>query len=1024
MKPQNNESRGRTVGRSLGILVMAFLCSLITLRGQDGKVFDWARQGAGDGWKHGNAIAVDNDGNSFVVGEFAGAGITFQGPLGPSVSNPYTISNDRTDAFIAMYDQSGILQWIGHPTVTSSGGLVIAKSVAVWSGANPALYVVGEIAGTVDFNSSNSFPVTADVGSSFIAKYTHPANSNVYTIAWVALAGPQAQNPGTVKITGVAVDNAGVPYLCGNATGSTKLMNGNPSAVQYLPLVSSSTTPTLFVAKYNVDGTPNSASIATGSGTAFGTAITMDGGNAIITGHFRGTVNFPNAPSMPLTGYVENDNLFVARCNPSTGFDFAIKVEGGTSSFVSGNGVAVDSDGKIYVAGTFQGTTTFGSFILSTSSAPNSGPDYFVARFNPPDNNNTGTWLWANRGNTGESSEAFGNAITRSSSGNIYVTGAYSGTMEPTSTALSYQTIALGSMGNHDIFVAKYDASGVLGWVQHAGNIRDNGNGNGNTTNHYDRGTGIGVRNFGNNDELYLCGEFGGTARFIGAKDLSHAHPRNVFVAKLSQSAARISGKITIGISTPVVNQIIKITDALSTIAGVPAVDYVTTGSDGRYTAYVRASSGYCDASVTVMGIGSQWYSSPTMPYEVNQTTNSANFILTSDTSLHSPDLYIELRSLSTEKAEQGKEIRYLITYGNRGNDTANGFSISFPHDHKLLSPALVTLTPYSYSSLQKVLGWGPVFNPSQIASLFPLTRRTIIVAFKDTVLLPVGDTLSSTASIIPDNGVAVNAVPINQDIVHPSDPNKKTVSPSGNISVLEVRAGQKLTYRVEFFNVGTGPVHHVIIYDVLDQRVSIPSNPATLSPATLVASSTLAHTVTGNTLSTIFDLPTANLPSIHTSPGSFGYVKFSVRLKTNLPVGEKIKNKATVEFVGTGSLATNMVENCVAADFKVTNTQRGEVTNFITHTVNPIDNYIPMWADSVSWNFGDGTSGTGLNVQHTYARAATYSVTMTFISRSGEKTLCDQKGVVFTVKKTVTITPVVIRNDPARNRSYPSTPR
>jgi PKD repeat protein len=50
------------------------------------------------------------------------------------------------------------------------------------------------------------------------------------------------------------------------------------------------------------------------------------------------------------------------------------------------------------------------------------------------------------------------------------------------------------------------------------------------------------------------------------------------------------------------------------------------------------------------------------------------------------------------------------------------------------------------------------------------------------------------------------------------------------------------------------------------------------------------------------------------------------------------------------------------------------------------------------SWDFGDGSTGNGLSVMHTYAKAGTYNVTLTIKDSTGETQI---------VKKTVTVAPV-----------------
>src|SRR5713101_3673598 len=102
----------------------------------------------------------------------------------------------------------------------------------------------------------------------------------------------------------------------------------------------------------------------------------------------------------------------------------------------------------------------------------------------PPD------FLWAAK--AGGSDIDIGYGIAADASGNVYVTGFFSGTATFGSTNLS-------SSGLEDIFVAKYDAAGTLQWARQAGGSA------------YDEGLGIAVDGTGN---VFVIGFFQGNASF------------------------------------------------------------------------------------------------------------------------------------------------------------------------------------------------------------------------------------------------------------------------------------------------------------------------------------------------------------------------------------------------------------------------------------------------------------------------------------------------------------------------------
>ena len=127
--------------------------------------------------------------------------------------------------------------------------------------------------------------------------------------------------------------------------------------------------------------------------------------------------------------------------------NWAGTVQFGTSSWDVGEGIATDSDGNIYVTG-----YTGGEF----SSYINAGDvDIFVAKYN-----SSGTQQWTQQIGTSSADYAFG--ITSDSSGNVYVTGSTRGGLDGNTFA-----------GSEDLFVVKYDSSGVKQGTQQLGTAEE-----------------------------------------------------------------------------------------------------------------------------------------------------------------------------------------------------------------------------------------------------------------------------------------------------------------------------------------------------------------------------------------------------------------------------------------------------------------------------------------------------------------------------------------------------------------------
>jgi hypothetical protein len=123
----------------------------------------------------------------------------------------------------------------------------------------------------------------------------------------------------------------------------------------------------------------------------------------------------------------------------------------GDGSAQFGEAVAVDASGNVIVTGYFEGTVDFGGGALASAG----GVDIFVAKFGPD-----GTHLWSKR--FGDGSDQIAYAIAADASGNVFVTGSFSG-------AVDFGGGALTSAGYFDIFVAKFGPDGTHLWSKRFG---------------------------------------------------------------------------------------------------------------------------------------------------------------------------------------------------------------------------------------------------------------------------------------------------------------------------------------------------------------------------------------------------------------------------------------------------------------------------------------------------------------------------------------------------------------------------
>ena len=141
----------------------------------------------------------------------------------------------------------------------------------------------------------------------------------------------------------------------------------------------------------------------------------------------------------------------IARAQPPP-FHWAVAAGGALDDF--SRGIVADASGNTYVTGAFHDVAAFGDVMLTSTG----GYDIFVAKYD-----STGKVLWANSAGS-INFDDYGLAVALDTAGNCFITGAFSGDA-------TFGTNTLHDVGGSDIFIAKYDSSGNLIWVKQAGGV-------------------------------------------------------------------------------------------------------------------------------------------------------------------------------------------------------------------------------------------------------------------------------------------------------------------------------------------------------------------------------------------------------------------------------------------------------------------------------------------------------------------------------------------------------------------------
>ena len=395
--------------------------------------FQWVRTAGGDGAEVSRQIAVDDAGNSYVIGSFNSTNF----PIGGFVlTNNFPSSPNPWDGFIAKYDTAGKVVWameFGGTNNDRGGGIAVDT--------NRNCYVTGY------FSSSNFH-----IGGVTLTNYSPNGNNSLFVarldtdgnLLWAH--GPDAGYSSSGAQ--VAVDNAGNCYVTGSFTG-TNTFGGNR-------LVCSGTLGALLL-KYDPAGDLLWARQAGGNFRDGGADVALDAsGNAYLLADIRSTNATFGSVVLSVRGTNTCQNFVVAKYNPSGSVVWA-KAFGGTS-VDSGTGIAVDKSANIYITGnTSSSNVYFGNIVLSNAYHVLPDTAIYIAKLDP-----SGNPVWAVAGQ-GDNNNVGSTGIALDPFGNTYISGFFlSATLALGGVTLTNTESNPITGGPADIFVARFDPNGQL----------------------------------------------------------------------------------------------------------------------------------------------------------------------------------------------------------------------------------------------------------------------------------------------------------------------------------------------------------------------------------------------------------------------------------------------------------------------------------------------------------------------------------------------------------------------------------
>ena len=288
----------------------------------------WARQAGGTNADAGFGIAVDAQGNCYVTGYFSG---------NADFSGTNLKTTGAYDLFLAKYDRDGTLVW-----ATTTG-----KSIALF-GSAVAVDATGNCYLTGSFSQNAVFGDTVLTNNSsynaFVAKYdTNGA------VLWAQQLGGDTDDQGT----GIALDADGKCYVTGYFEGDAWF--GNQDLISLGDR-------DMFICQFDPAGEVQWIQQAGALGKTQGSAIAVDRhGNSLVTGFYDSFALF-GTNTLFTDGFYD---LFLAKYDQQGNLVWA---QNTTSSAIYGAGLATDADGNGYVIGSFIGPASFGDLTLTNDA--------------------------------------------------------------------------------------------------------------------------------------------------------------------------------------------------------------------------------------------------------------------------------------------------------------------------------------------------------------------------------------------------------------------------------------------------------------------------------------------------------------------------------------------------------------------------------------------------------------------------------------------------------------------------------
>lgn len=476
---------------------LLFICLLLLVAGPafaQSPLWSWAHLWAGSAHDESTGIAIDEEGNSYTVGNFSSP--VLSSAAGSTLSN----SGATHDIFLIKYAPSGTLIWtkkFGHASNIDEVADVFYRA--------GKLYITG-----ISQSTSLTLGITTlSNPGSIVGVFTASLDTSG-NVLWAKNSVYWATTGVTIPVAVTADADGNViatgHFTCPAIAFGTDTLNCNTVYQGDVYLV-----------KYDASGNVLWAKRYGNADFEFARDVTTDKWNNIcLIGSFNSpTLTFGTYTLVTTTSSPQR--FFAVKTDPDANVIWAYTADGHAQF----NAATSDSAGNFAFAGFLVDTLHIaGNTIIGDNAGQ---PNVLVLKCDA-----AGSFMWASctGGNNGDAATN----ITSDASGSVYITGSYFGIG---AGPVFGDSVLTNPENGANIFVAKYTSSGTALWGMHVKNKK--------YTN--DEAFGIAVDGPGTN--IYISGRTrSDTLRFGNINAVPHIDTLhyNAFIAKISSPPTAVNG--------------------------------------------------------------------------------------------------------------------------------------------------------------------------------------------------------------------------------------------------------------------------------------------------------------------------------------------------------------------------------------------------------------------------------------------------------------------------------------------------